>query len=372
MSRLLVLSSGFWKDDSMNPSGAILQTYYAARFAAENGWKVDYVAFSRDPHKWNRVMEEDGITVHYLRPRRVDLSSFPELMDYASRLDFDAVYQRGRSWLTFAAGRLARRKGARFVWASSAQEGLDRFKRISKLWGKSSRKSLPKRLLLTPLALVEDFLIQKGIGMADIIVVQNEEQKEKARIWGKPVVVIPNMQPEVEEYPRKEKPVKVVWIGALIPWKRPQVFLEIARRLGEGFEYYMAGDGDRSLISGYGEIPGFRYLGRISNDEVNRLLKEAWFIVSTSEPNREGIPNVIIQGAMRGVVPISMNEDYGFLPPSLVVGNVEEVVGIIRHLSANEDEYLKLSRRLFEEANRKFGYRTNGEKLMKVLSGEIP
>ncbi len=370
MGRLLVLSPGFWKDDSINPSGAILQTYYAARFAAESGWEVDYVTFTRNRDLWLRVMEQDGMRVHYLKPRRMDIAALPHLLGYASRLPFDVVYQRGRSWLTFAAGFLARRKGARFVWASSAQEGLERFKRISKLW-KSGRSPL-RKVLLTPIALLEDFLIRRGISMADVIVVQNEYQAIRAReLWrGKSVVVIPNMQPEVEEYPEKRKPVKVVWVGTLTPWKRPEIFLEIARRLGEGFEYCMVGGGDTSLISGHEGIPGFRYLGRVSNDEVNQLLSRAWFIVNTSVG--EGIPNAIIQGAMRGAVPVSMNEDYGFLPPSLVVRSVEKVVALIRQLSSDVDEYRRLSVELFERARMMFGYRVNGERLMKVFSGEAP
>lgn len=370
MGRLLVLSSGFWKDNSINPSGAILQTYYAARFAAERGWEVDYVTFTRDGDRWLRVLEQDGMRVHYLKPRRPDIAALPGLLKYASRIPFQVVYQRGRSWLTFAAGLLARRKRARFVWASSAQEGLERSKMIRKLW--KSRRSPLRKFILSPLFLIEDALMRRGISMADVIVVQNEYQASRAReLWGRrPVVIIPNMQPGVEGYPAKRRPVKVVWVGTLTPWKRPEVFLEIARRLGEGFQYYMAGGGDASLISGHERIPGFRYLGRISSDEVNELLEGAWFIVNTSVG--EGIPNAVIQGAMRGAVPISMNEDYGFLPPSLVVKSVEGVVELIRRLSSDVDEYRKLSMELFEKARRVFGYRVNGEKLMKVFSGEIP
>ncbi len=371
MGRLLILSSGFWKDESINPSGALLQTYYAARIASESGWRVDYITFSRDEKRWGHIVDEEGITVHYLRSRRVDIVNYPVLMSYASRLEYDVVYQRGRSWLTYAAGRLARRRGARFVWASSAQEGLERFKRIYKLWRKD--KSFIRKALLTPLALVEDFMIQGGISMADVILVQNTLQKERAcQLWKKKsVAVIPNMQPEVDVYPRKEFPVKIAWAGSLVKWKRPWVFVRLAEMLGKSFEFFMMGDGNRVYLKTDENLANFHYLGRVSNEKVNEVMERAWFVVNTSENRREGIPNAVMQGAMRGAVPISMNEDYGFLPPSLVVRSLEEAASLIRSLSRNMEEYTRLSREMFERANRMFGYRTNGRKLLKILSGEF-
>ena len=365
--RILVISPGFWKDSSIRPTGALLQTYYVAKFLSENGWHVDFLTLTRDSAKHGRVEEHGNLHVHYLKEHRISLVNLLPVLRYGLSMDFCYVYQRGRSWMTFSGALLSRIKGANFIWASSAQEGLEKWKytlRVLKtplpLWRKAF-KIIP--------ALIEDLLLQLGIRMANVILVQNEFQKEMAyKIWKRQAIIIQNMQMPVSIYPDKsDKPV-AIWVGTLTQWKRPDIFVEIARQIKE-IQFIMVGGGDKSTLNEL-ELPeNLKYLGPLPHEEVLKLMEKAWFIVNTSEKNKEGIPNVVIEAAMRGTVPISLNEDYGFLPEELVVKDVKDVVQIIRKYTGNKASFEEMSRRLFEMTGSMFSYNEVGNKLLKVLDG---
>ncbi len=355
-SKVLVLGYSFFEDRSMKPTGASLQTMYVAKALAESGYEVHFIAFTKDASKAGRILEEyPNLFVHYFAPLRIDILNMFRILPKLVRMDYQFVYQRGRSWLTFLGMFLSKLKKAKFVWASSAQEGLERYKHVKHLV--DSNRSLWKKIILMPLMFLTDILTHLGMKYADVILVQNEFQKREAyRIWRREAHIVPNIQPDVPKYPNKEEPPKVVWVGNLIPWKRPHIFLEIAKRMPE-VTFIMVGDGDRKLIRGYDRIGNLEYMGRLSNDEVNELLEDTWFIVNTSRIRSEGVPNSIIQAMMRGNVAISMNEDYGILDKvGFVVRSVDEVVEVIGRLIMDRDEYLRLSRASYELSNELFGY----------------
>ncbi len=351
--RVLFLSENYYNDEYANITGSIYQSYLIAKFLSQKGFKIIYVSFSRIPRNFK---ENDNFYVYLLKEKDNVFLNFFQILKFIKNLEFDLVYTRGRSYLLFVSF-LTRKP---YVFNSNAQEGLRKFKHVSKLFY-SKRNFLKKILLFFPF-LVLDFLVQIGIKSSTLIIVQNEFQKEEAkRIWKRNAIIIPNLQFRVENYPEKTEKI-VIWIGQITRWKNPQLFIEIAKRLKK-YKFLMIGYGDLSLIEGYNELENLKFLGKLKNEEINKILEKTWIILNTSKGEGEGIPNVVIQAMMRGNVPICLNDDFLILEKYRVgfkVKNLNEMIEKIIFLFENENLFFDYSKRAFEFSNNYFDYEKNG------------
>jgi glycosyltransferase involved in cell wall biosynthesis len=351
--KVLFLSENYYNDEYANITGSIYQSYLIAKFLSQKGFKIIYVSLSKEPRNFK---ENDNFEVYLLKERNNVFLNFFQVLNFIKNLEFDLVYTRGRSYLLF----LAFLTKKPYIFNSNAQEGLRKFKHISKLFY-SKRNFLKKMLLFFPF-LILDFLVQIGIKNSHLIIVQNEFQRNEAKkIWKRDAIIIPNLQFRVENYPKKSEKI-VVWIGQITKWKNPQLFIEIAQRL-KNYKFLMIGYGDLNLIEGYEKIENFKFLGKLKNEEINKILEKTWIILSTSKSEGEGIPNVIIQAMMRGNVPICLNDDYSILEKYKVgfkVKNLNEMIEKIILLFENENLFFDYSKRAFEFSNNYFDYEKNG------------
>lgn len=351
--KVLFLSDRYYKDEYAKISGSIYQSYLIAEYLSKKDVKVIYVSLSK---KERHFFENENFEVFLLKEKNNVFLNFFEVLRFVKKLDFDVVYTRGRDYLVFIAF-LTKKP---YIFNSNAQEGLRKFKYISKLF--YNKRGILKKILLFFPFLIMDFIIQIGIKNASLIVVQNEFQKlEAKRIWKKDAIVISNLQHRVSEYPDKKEKV-VMWIGQITEWKKPFLFLEIAKVLKE-YRFKMVGYGNLELIKGYEEIENFEYLGKLSNEEVNRELEISYIVLNTSEGEKEGISNAIIQGMMRGNVPICLNDDFGILEKNKVgfkVKDIYEMARTIKFLFENEELLKEYSKRAFEFSNSYFDYEKNG------------
>ncbi len=358
--KVLFLSENYYKDEYANTTGSIYQSYLIAKYLSEKNVKIEYIAFSKFERNFS---ENDNFQVYLLKDENNVFLNFFKAIKFIKNLDFDLVYTRGRSFLVF----LAYLTKKPYIFNSNAQEGLRRFKHISKLFY-SKRNFLKKLILFFPF-LVLDLVVQIGIKNAKVIIVQNEYQKNEAKkIWKKDAVIIPNLQFRVSEYPKKEEKI-IIWVGQITKWKQPELFIQLAKLLRD-YRFKMIGYGDLSLIEGYKNLENFEYLGKLKNEDVNRELERSWIILSTSKSEGEGIPNVIIQAMIRGNVPICLNDDYGILEKYNVgfkVKNLNEMVEKIKYLLENDEVFFDYSRRAFEFANEFFDYERNGKTYYDVV-----
>ena len=122
-------------------------------------------------------------------------------------------------------------RGARFVWhvAHESDVTMD-----SAVYGRNPlRRFLEKRS------------VEYGIRHASHIVTQTHDQARLlADNYGRQAAaVIPNFHPHPEEPLVKEASPLVVWVANLKPWKRPDVFVRLANRLGDiaGARFIMVG-----------------------------------------------------------------------------------------------------------------------------------
>jgi glycosyltransferase involved in cell wall biosynthesis len=273
--------------------GAEVQQSILARLLAANGYRVSMICF--DYGQPDRALV-DGITVHkacrpdegvpvlrFLHPRLTTL--WRALLE----VDADVYYTRAAGMLAGVVAEFCRRHGRRSIHAGASdmdfaadQRELIRYAR-------------------------DRWLYRRGVALADRIVAQNEVQRSSCRAtYGRDAVVIPSCYQPPErrdgELPRKDS---VLWVGVIRTGKRPQLLLELARRLPQR-RFVMVGGprgGDAALFertrAEAATLPNVEFTGFLPLPEVESRFDAACLLVNTSD--YEGLPNTFLQAWARGV-----------------------------------------------------------------------
>lgn len=101
------------------------------------------------------------------------------------------------------------------------------------------------------------------------------------------------------------KDIKIGFIGRWSDEKRPQIFLEIAKRIKNKYpevEFLMAGTGMKSNLNQINKA-GVAFLGEITkNQDLQSLYESLSFLLITSV--YEGFPMVVMESMVHGVIPI--------------------------------------------------------------------
>jgi glycosyltransferase involved in cell wall biosynthesis len=271
------------------------------RLVSLNLFDIHYIARNVEEN-W----QPEGYTVHRIaRRQRFGGAFFPDavaLWKILREVDPDVIYQRVGCAYTGIAAHYASLTGARLIW----HVALD-------------RDVTPHRWRWTrraPLVAIDRWLLEYGLRNAHAIVVQTREQARLlcANYGRSPVAVIGNFHPgHASTIEKPASPVRVCWIANMKAAKRPDVFLRLARELGDlgNVEFVMAGRmlpdhrAAADLRAQIAHLRNLRYLGEQPVEEVNALLARSHVVVNTSAC--EGLSNVFIQAWLREVPVISLD-----------------------------------------------------------------
>ena len=217
----------------------------------------------------------------------------------------DAIYQRVGCAYTGIAARYARRSGCRMVWHVASDGDV------------TPANGWPLRDTLLPFRRLEKAALEYGIRHAPRIVVQTHHQASllKTHYRRDAIALVRNFHPSAREAIDKSGPWTVLWIGNLKPVKNPLAFVDLAHAFADrnDVRFLMIGDpsGDpacaREIARRAVDLPGFRFLGKLAQDQVNELLATSHLLVNTSY--LEGFSNTFIQAWMRQVPVLSLNVD---------------------------------------------------------------
>ena len=321
--------------------GAEVQQSILARLLAANGWRVSMVCLD---YGQPQALELDGVTVHksfrpqagipivrFLHPR---LTSMWRALHAA---DADVYYQRSTAVWTGVVAQFCRRHGRRSIYA-----------------GASDMDFLPGQVQIR---LRRDrWLFRRGLRNVDRIVVQNAVQRETCRAYyGREALVIPSCyQPPPGA--RRGGGDRVLWVGTVHENKRPEMLLELARRLPHR-RFVMVGGPMGGRSNPYFEdvrrqaaaVPNVEFTGFMPLAQVESRFDEARVVVNTS--GYEGMPNVFLQAWARGV-PTLATVDVG-TPVNAVFSEIGEGERRLEAFFADQDLWAGASQRClrFFEAN---------------------
>jgi glycosyltransferase involved in cell wall biosynthesis len=208
---------------------------------------------------------------------------------------------------------------------------------------------------------LEKWLVEYGLRHATRIVVQTRHQAELLQSnYGRTAdAAIYNFHPPATETIDKSGPLTVVWIANLKRWKRPEVFVRLARSLStrDDIRFIMVGAPatlsgksawQDSLMRSIEATANLQYVGHKTLAEVNELLARAHIFVNTSM--HEGFPNTFVQAWLREVAVVSLSVD-----PDQVLER--QHVGIAAH---SESELVAAVRTLIEKPDVRASYALRG------------
>jgi glycosyltransferase involved in cell wall biosynthesis len=271
-------------------SGRFRVTWASRRFA--DGYRPD-------GYDIRRIAPHSG-----LRTRGFFLDHF-RLGRLLDELAPDAIYQRVGCAYTGIAARHAVRSGCRMLWHVASDLDV------------TPIRDWRLRDTLLPFRRLEKMALEYGVRNAPRIVAQTRHQAVllQKHYGRQAATLVRNFHPPVREEIDKRGPKTVLWIGNLKPAKNPLVFVQLAHAFRDrpDIRFLMMGDpsGDpecaATIAARAAEMPGFRFVGRQTQDEVNALLAQSHLLVNTS--HYEGFSNTFIQAWMRQVPVASLNVD---------------------------------------------------------------
>ncbi len=324
--------------------GAERQAYLLAKELAKRGHEVYFL--TSNPKGKGRAEEEydDGIRVlrALKRTGKLQFLDYPTITGHLLALAPDVVVSRIRFYyLPPSLYALMRRKtSVAFVPENSLSKPFPELRKVLGDVGNAKVWKVPIYLLH---AFVLDVLAQMGLILSKRIIVQNEEQRRNLRRFflrrahKLPSIFVP---PDIRV--DKETEPLIVWVGNTRRVKRPEEFLNLARRLPE-YRFVMVG---RKTERFKGVLPNLTAMGELPHDEALKWVARAWVLVNTSE--EEGFPNVFLEAWYLRTVVLT----YGADPDNLVssglgikVSSTDEASSELRELLDDRDKMEELRER---------------------------
>lgn len=299
--RLLLISQYF----PVHTGGAEQQVYCLARHA-QTTMDVHYLTVSEGDIE----SRDPGVVISTL-PRRKLLRRILGLcyvLDYSrvwhalQRIAPDLIYVREANAYLGIAARYALSSPCTLIWHIASARDVQRFALRS--------------LRTLPFDYLDKRMIEYGIRHADCIFGQAQYQEDLLwRNYGRTCdLIVGNWHAAPAGPCRKGQSVKVVWVSNLKPLKKPEIFVDLAERLGTATaaQFLMIGrpGPDRyqqRLEARIKQVKGLAYLGPQPNEEVNRILAESHIFVNTSD--YEGFPNTFVQAWLHEVPVVSLHVD---------------------------------------------------------------
>jgi len=324
--------------------GAEVQQSILARALARVGYRVSMICL--DFGQPQEVLL-DGVRVY--KTHRPD-AGLPVLRFLHPRMtamwralravDADVYYQRCSAVLTAIVAEFCRRHGKRSIFASAAD--LD---------------FVPGR---QPIRYRRDrWLFERGLARVDRIVVQNATQQRSCRAnYRRESTQVPNCY----ELPADASPGSgdsVLWVASIRErdHKRPELFLELARRLPQRRFVMVGGAGGAARTNASFEwvreaaraIPNLEFAGFLPLPRVEAYFDRARILVNTS--THEGMPNTFLQAWARGV-PVLAFVDIGARlrgePLYRAAESVDAAAAEVERLFADDGHWRRASARCRE------------------------
>ena len=322
--------------------GAEVQQSLLARIFRRAGYRVSMVTQDFGQPQWAEV---DGVVVRkaFRQDRGLPIVRFfhPRLtsMWQAMReVDADIYYQRSAAHWTAVVAEFARRHGKRSVYAGAQDRDFH-----------PGRQQIHFRR--------DRWLFEHGLALVDRVVVQNpRQQADVLRYYGRESTLIPSCyELPADSAPRHEE--LVLWVSTVHDYKRPELLIEIARRLPQRRFVMVGGSpGDdegnaffEKIRAAAAALPNLEFKGFLPLREVEPWFDRARVFVNTSA--YEGVPNTFMQAWARAVptvATVDIGAKLGGEPVYPIFETAEEGAAEIERLLTDELHWARSSARCRE------------------------
>jgi glycosyltransferase involved in cell wall biosynthesis len=326
--------------------GAEVQQGFIARALASRGYRVSLISLDYGQEEPSEVdgirmykahRPDEGIpVVRFVHPRMT------KMWRAMKRVNADIYYQRTSSVVTALLALFCRRHGKRSIYA-----------------GASDMDFVPGQ---EEIALLRDKLIFRfGLRRVDHVVVQHAGQQRTCRSnYGREATLIPSCYAPPASA-RADRQGHVLWVARMGKSKRPELAVEIARRLA-GHRVVMVGgpEGGRSGDAVYravreaaSGVPNLRLAGFVPYAQVDRYFDGARVLLNTSK--FEGFPNTFLQAWSRGIPTVSLLDTQSIeddVPVSALAQGAEDGAAAAARLMSDDLAWHQASQRALRHFKR--------------------
>lgn len=306
--------------------GAEVQICFLARAFASSGHRVTMICMDYGQpdeieidgvHVLKMHAPDEGIpVVRFVHPR------FTSIWRAMRRADSDFYYQRAAGVQTGYVAAFARIHRRKFIFAAAHDADFD-----------------PTCPLIQ---YARDKAIYRwGLRRAHSVLVQNPVQKQMYESFyqRKAQLVLSCYEPPSGA--TTDPKGYVLWVSTMRKWKRPEMFIELARRLPQ-FRFRMVGGGDgdsyySALQRQAAAVPNLEFVGFVPHADIENEFNGARLFVNTSE--HEGFPNTFLQAWARGVPCVSFIETgsiMGSRPVLRCVENLDQMERAVERLMVDK------------------------------------
>jgi glycosyltransferase involved in cell wall biosynthesis len=352
----------FYKDKI---GGSEVQAYLIARELAKKGHEVYYVCEAFESKAPPKEVVDGIVVVREIKWRKAfRVLGIFRLYRVLRDINADIYYQRFASPYTGMVAVIARLLRKKFVWACSQDATVKKWYFSYSLLKhfKTYSGSLFKKMGLLIDAFLNDLFYFFGVKSADLILVQNNFQRNKLfNDFHKESKVIKSGHFPVKGEISKANLPLILWLNTVTRGKQPQVFIELARKCADlECKFVMVGSTSKRnylelILNQTKNLINFDFINEVPFEESNYWFEKAALYICTNEEGHMGFPNTFIQAWLREVPVITLNED----PDDVIKqnnlglhsGSFEQLVKDVRFLIKHPQVRLEMGRnaRLYAE-----------------------
>lgn len=155
-----------------------------------------------------------------------------------------------------------------------------------------------------------------GLTHADAVIAQHSEQARLLRErYAIEAVVLPSVYPMPNDI--YEQGTYLLWVGRCEPWKRPDIFINVARQFSDHHCIMIAPPAKNGeeyaheIQQACAGVQNLSYIGLVPFHAIDEYFRKALFLVITSQ--YEGFPNTLIQAARHKKAIVSLSVNPGFI-----------------------------------------------------------
>ncbi|UVT19556.1 MAG: glycosyltransferase family 4 protein [Nitrospira sp.] len=191
-------------------------------------------------------------------------------------------------------------------------------------------------------------LYKWGLHRTDLMFVQHGAQRDLLpAVWRERAFLLPGIVPLSDQVmPHSERNGTVAWVGVIRPIKRPDLLIEIARRLptirfvvcGAPTLGYWNAKEIENILAQLRSLQNVEYRGHVAPDQTVKIIGGANLLLSTSDG--EGFPSVFLEAWASGtpVVSLQIDPDHKIRNGELgkITDTVEGAVEAVRFLMGSD------------------------------------
>jgi glycosyltransferase involved in cell wall biosynthesis len=191
-----------------------------------------------------------------------------------------------------------------------------------------------------------------GLHQADAIVSQTERQRqglfESTGLESAVITIAAAPVPDGSERPQPSLK-RILWAGRIVPDKRLELLLEVARRCPE-FQFEVAGAPNKesnyaaALLREAKSLQNLTLHGRLGEQDMRKLFQASSILCNTS--TKEGFPNTYVEAWSYGMPVVATFDPDGVIARHRLgrgATGVDELVSALRELLQHPDEFQAVS-----------------------------